>query len=529
MGRPRKMKVGVIDLFAGPGGLGEGFSSFKHDEEQSPYQIALSIEKDPIARKTLMLRSFFRQFETGKCPEDFYSYLRKDISRESLFEAWPEQSANADLEAWQVELGKEPHWRVKGRVAHALSQFQERDRWALIGGPPCQAYSMVGRSRMKTVDAEKFEADERHFLYREYLRIIADHRPPVFVMENVKGILSSKVKGKGIFHQILKDLEYPHKSLERVSAGSGGTLKYRLLPIVHTDGDLPGLASPSSFLVRSEQFGIPQKRHRVFVLGLRADLYDVNYSGHPLEEADRESCVNEWLHDLPAVRSEVSHRSKNGKERPSLELVLNSGISAKWFTELDESIRNRMTLGMNELFRGDFEEGGQFVPKGQRRPKTAVKNWAYDAEVGGYCNHEPRTHMAEDFLRYLFASSYAKEHRISPKLKDFPKELLPKHKNISETGEQTIFDDRFRVQVAGDPSTTITSHISKDGHYYIHPDPSQCRSLTVREAARLQTFPDNYFFEGPRTEQYRQVGNAVPPLLAKQIAEMVFKVLKDAD
>jgi DNA (cytosine-5)-methyltransferase 1 len=129
--------------------------------------------------------------------------------------------------------------------------------------------------------------------------------------------------------------------------------------------------------------------------------------------------------------------------------------------------------------------------------------------------------MRADLERYLFASIYAELMLTSPKAADFPDELAPNHKSWS-TGN---FKDRFRVQIANCPATTITSHIHKDGHYFIHYDPEQCRSLTVREAARLQTFPDNYFFKGTRTEQYIQVGNAVPPFLAKQIGEAVYRLL----
>ncbi|HGL4641676.1 TPA: DNA cytosine methyltransferase, partial [Enterobacter hormaechei] len=150
--------------------------------------------------------------------------------------------------------------------------------------------------------------------------------------------------------------------------------------------------------------------------------------------------------------------------------------------------------------------GGAFISRGYRRPKkpTELQQWLHDRSLGGVCQHEARAHMASDLARYLFSASFAHLWGYCPRLDVFPPKLLPDHINVhvDRESEAIPFKDRFRVQCRNEPSTTVVAHIAKDGHYYIHYDPSQCRSLTVREAARLQTFPDNYVFAGNRTEQY---------------------------
>ena len=166
----------------------------------------------------------------------------------------------------------------------------------------------------------------------------------------------------------------------------------------------------------------------------------------------------------------------------------------------------------------------QAVSNPPANTSSELENFLVDKELGHWTQHETRGHLESDIVRYLYCALAAKELGRSPTLKDWDgnlEKMRPNHQNIEMNGnglETNVHLDRFKVQIAEQPSSTITSHISKDGHYFIHPDPVQARSLTVREAARLQTFPDNYFFCGPRTEQYIQVGNAVPPYLAYRIA-----------
>tara|TARA_B110001469_G_C9531357_1_gene264129 strand:- start:54 stop:719 length:666 start_codon:yes stop_codon:yes gene_type:complete len=148
-------------------------------------------------------------------------------------------------------------------------------------------------------------------------------------------------------------------------------------------------------------------------------------------------------------------------------------------------------------------------------------DWLSDDKIKGVVQHESRGHMSADIERYSYVSLYGQIHDKSPRINELPTNLLPNHKNVNSGN----FVDRFKVQLANYPSKTITSHIAKDSHAFIHYDPFQARGLTVREASRLQTFPENYFFEGNRTQQYVQVGNAVPPFLANQIGRIVAKVI----
>ena len=203
----KKSGIPVIDLFAGPGGLCEGFASLVRGGSRE-FDIRVSIEKDPVAHRTLSLRALFRSFPVGRIPASYYQYIRGEISREQL-ESDPAVSPyveKAYSEARCAELGKDDHSEIDSWIREGLAGAKE---WVLIGGPPCQAYSLAGRARMRGGNPKEFEADKRHFLYREYLRIIKEFSPSVFVMENVKGMLTSQHSGSFIFDRILSDLKPP--------------------------------------------------------------------------------------------------------------------------------------------------------------------------------------------------------------------------------------------------------------------------------------------------------------------------------
>lgn len=505
------MPIPIIDLFAGPGGLGEGFSSLLDHKREPFFEIGLSIEKDPVAHRTLMLRAVFRRLRGTRHIQHYYSYIRNEID-EATFRKVPAVAAafaHAEKEARCLELGKADEGSIDTEIREALGG---KDTWVLIGGPPCQAYSLAGRARR--ANDKTFKDDVKHFLYREYLRIIKVHRPTIFVMENVKGLLSSQHSGSPMFERILADLCAPTPGLEYeirsfVKKGNSETLE------------------PVDFVIQAERHGIPQCRHRVILLGIRKDA---GAARHDLLTVQEPVSVEQAIKDFPKIRSRLSRGDSLEAWRKAV-LAGPSYVSG-WGTASEQSMKDLMQTSAEAATW--TEVGAPYAQQLDSKPKlveqTELERWVHDRSLNGFCQHEARSHMPSDLARYLFAACFAQSARYSPRLDVFPPQLLPNHNNVAQDRDATQvipFKDRFRVQCATDPATTIVSHIAKDGHYYIHYDPTQCRSLTVREAARLQTFPDNYFFAGNRTEQYTQVGNAVPPLLANKLARIVRGLLAE--
>lgn len=519
-------KTLVIDLFAGPGGLGEGFSSYVSDGEK-PFKLAVSVEMEKTAHRTLTLRAFFRQFD--HVPDEYYEYVRAGSPefRHDLFSKYRSEgdAALAETLGSPRALGNvEDDKYIFSRIKAVVEKHQGPK--LVIGGPPCQAYSLAGRARNKAIKDYSFEKDGRASLYLEYLRVLNLVKPEVFVMENVKGILSAKFDGQHIFDKILGDLKNPSRSVGENNSGAEYEIYSLVTPLPPADAlDDRSYPRTSDYLIKAEEYGIPQARHRVILLGVKRGVAICDpeilapSSELKLTTADI-TC------DLPRLRSGLTKISNTDENWISTLRNASKAVS-KMLRE--RGIEVPEAYPFHRSSTPPDTQGGNFVPAAQNEQTSGfripeLREWFLDNRIGGYLNHQARSHMPSDLYRYLYSSCYAKlRSGESPTALNYPPELRPNHRNW-KSGK---FVDRFKVQASTKVPSTITKHISKDGHYFIHYDPAQCRSLTVREAARIQTFPDNYFFEGGRTDQYGQVGNAVPPLLANKIARIVHQILNN--
>jgi DNA (cytosine-5)-methyltransferase 1 len=591
--------IKIIDLFAGPGGLGEGFSNCT---ENSPFEIVVSVEYEANAHKTLTLRSFFRKLKTKQQLEDYYTYIKsttqtekvrnKELMIQNNKELW-EQACHETLGEPHA-LGNAKKWKkIKNSIPledtdhedtpHETTIFSRIENirkshdgpLIVIGGPPCQAYSVNGRNRIQAEKDYKPENDERFFLYQEYLRVLDTAKPDLFVMENVEGISSAKLAtGELIFTRIKRELTRPDNEInERYDIYSLACKPH----VASSETDGPIYKSNKDYVIKASNYGVPQGRKRVILLGIKRKHGLIDKFMAPNSEAPCN--ISELIGLLPKIRSGMSGQSSNSQNeaqwleswatnKQSLFNVLNdkkeisnlahkkallvagnkklsndektkivnnyraeiTGAFAKTAIELDkfEKPMDFATHGMgNDLFV-NCTQNTFTVELISKQPE--LFEWLHcDHKIGGVANHRSRRHLQSDLLRYMFSASWAKAHSQntspSPRSQDFPKALTPAHGNWN-TGHHA---DRFRTIEANQVPHTITSHLRKDGHAQIHFDVSQNRSMTVREAARIQTFPDNYYFEGSQGWQFQQVGNAVPPFLAKKIALHVLEIMKDKE
>jgi DNA (cytosine-5)-methyltransferase 1 len=449
-----KIKFYAIDLFAGCGGLSEGFT-------QAGFEVIAQVEMNKWACETLRTRHLYHGLKAIGKGYLYTRYLREEIRREHILSRFPELGESISHRVIQATLGNDGIEGILEKIEASKKYHGAPKFHVLLGGPPCQPYSLAGRAR----DPLRMENDERHFLYRHYLEILEHLQPDFFVYENVPGLLTARAGGMRIFERILEDFKSLRPSYEIIPP----------LQQVYTE--------PSSYILDAADFFIPQRRKRLILIGYRKSLEKKN----------------------PGVRCIFTQLQK---------LALRN--RKKGYLTVEDAIGDLPPLKLGEGSDGWY---------GSYHSSSKLKEYQIKMRKNspGILNHRARTHMESDLERYRFFIEYHKNGNGSATLETLKRErpdLLPEHKHLDK------FLDRFKVQWWTQPSSTITAHICKDGHYYIHPDINQCRSFTVREAARCQSFPDNFKFEGPRTEQFKQVGNAVPPQLAYIIGRFIMRELR---
>lgn len=413
-----------IDLFAGAGGLSEGFV-------RAGFTPVAHVEMDRAACNTLRTRIAYHYLKANKKSALYEAYLRGVIDRNRLYASVPSRLLSSVIN----ETIDDKSIKRIFKSIDALNKGEAVD--AIVGGPPCQAYSVVGRAR----DANGMRGDKRNYLYKYYGQFLKKYKPKVFVFENVLGLESAE-GGK-----YLRDMKAYFKRI-------GYSLEHDTL--------------------NAREFGVLQNRKRILIIGWRKDL---GIKGMPSFELRKWPYrVEQLLSDLPAIMPGQG--------------AIKAGRYATTTTEY--------------LRQSAIRNGLDVVTLHCARPHTRQDRTIYRIAVD-------RWNQGKERLRYT----------------DLPSTLRT-HKNTSS------FLDRFKVVAANEQyAHTVVAHISRDGHHYIHPDAAQNRSLSVREAARIQSFPDDYYFEGikesnPRTAAFKQIGNAVPPLMAESVAlgihDMIFRI-----
>jgi DNA (cytosine-5)-methyltransferase 1 len=405
-------ELNYIDLFAGAGGLSEGFI-------RAGFKPIAHVEMNKDACDTIKTRTAYHWLKENKKTRIYNDYLKSENkNKEELWSNIPEHLINS-------VINKEISEKALPAIFKSIDKELNGKKVDLvIGGPPCQAYSIVGRAR------KDMESDPRNHLYKHYVKFLEKYQPKMFVFENVPGILSAK------------NGEYLNKIFKAVMKAG-----YEL-------------AIPPKNHLNAKHFGVLQDRKRVIIIGWKQEL---NLSYPKFEE--KENVFQIWrdlFSDLKPLQNGEGTLNAVEYIKPTTEYLKHS------------KIRNGLDFVTQHIVRPNNENDLEIY-------KIAVDLWKEKKRL-----------------------NYAK----------LPERLI-KHKNTSS------FTNRFQVVNGDGISNTVVAHIAMDGHYYIHPDKKQNRSISVREAARIQSFPDDYFFEGSRTAAFKQIGNAVPPLMAEKIAKKI--------
>lgn len=417
--KSKKRKYTFIDLFAGAGGLSEGFM-------QEGFEPIAHVEMNSYAAMTLETRSAYYYLKENDGLDIYYDYLCGERSREEFLKRIPEEELNAVMCETMSDTTLPTLFRnIDGIIsARGIDKVD-----VIIGGPPCQAYSLVGRAQSSHMEIP-MEEDPRNELYKLYGRFLKRYQPKMFVFENVMGIASAN-GGK------------TWKNIQKYFRSIGYEIKAKEQ--------------------NSRFFGVLQNRKRMIIVGW---LKGTVFHYPELENVTVNAVVNDLLEDLPKLCP-------------------------------GESNDEYSTSEFSDYLR-----------------KTGIRT-----ERDVLTHHCSRPNKERDITIYRKVIELWNDGHKRLNYNDLPEELKT-HKN------RKSFLDRFKVVEGDEPVChTMLAHISKDGHYFIHPDINQHRSITVREAARIQSFPDSYYFEGPRTAQFVQIGNAVPPMMAKGIAKGIAKEL----